>query len=125
MAALLSECSSAWRRGLQRMVGPWVARRLGLAEDWAAPASLSFVYDDDLAHLPIHYIALGAPVSMCAHRRCSRSSASLCKPRHAGVSQELALHAGPNSDLCRAPKPQQLMAEPTTMIFLPLKLRNC
>ena len=65
VAALLSESSSAWRRGLQRMVGPWAARRLGLAEDWAAPASLSFVYDDDLAHLPIHYIALGAPVSMC------------------------------------------------------------
>ena len=74
VAALISEHSSAWRRGLQRVVGSWVLRRLGLREDWAAPAKLGFVYEDDLAHLPVHYIALGAPVSM----RVPHSSARAC-----------------------------------------------
>lgn len=39
-------------------------KKLGLYEDWLAPARLDYVYDDDMANMPIHYIALGAPVSL-------------------------------------------------------------
>ena len=37
-----------------------------MQEDWLAPARLDFVYDDEEANMPIHYIALGSPVSLCA-----------------------------------------------------------
>lgn len=41
-------------------------RRFGVHEDWLKPARLDFVYDDEEANMPIHYIALGSPVSLCA-----------------------------------------------------------
>ena len=77
MAALLSEEGSLWRRGVHRVVGAWLLRRLGLGQDWLAPARLDFVYDDDLGNLPIHYIALGTPVSMCAGL-CSPTVSCVC-----------------------------------------------
>ena len=67
MSALLSEHSPLWKRSMARMLSAWLLRRLGVErEDWLTPAALDFVYDDDAANMPVHYVALGAPVSMCA-----------------------------------------------------------
>jgi len=49
--ALLREQRSVVKRALQ--------------EDWRRPARLDFVYDDDRANMAMHYIAAGAPVSLC------------------------------------------------------------
>lgn len=68
VASLLSAQQSLWKVGVQRLVGSWVLRRFGVQEDWLAPAQLDFVYDDEEANMPIHYIALGSPVSLCAIR---------------------------------------------------------
>lgn len=71
VASLLSAQQSLWKVGVQRLVGSWVLRRFGVQEDWLAPARLDFVYDDEEANMPIHYIALGSPVSLCAiHLPC-------------------------------------------------------
>jgi hypothetical protein len=64
VASLLSEQPSTWKRGIQRVVGSWLLHKLGVYDGWLSPARLDYVYDDDGANMPIHYIALGAPVSM-------------------------------------------------------------
>ena len=38
----------------------------GADQDAASlPATLKYVYEDDLCNLPVHYIACGAPASRC------------------------------------------------------------
>ncbi len=66
MEALLREQRSVVKLALQAMGGRWLLRCLGVEEDWRQPARLDFVYDDDCANMAVHYIAAGAPVSLCA-----------------------------------------------------------
>lgn len=87
VAALLSEEGSLWRRSVHRVVGGWLLRRLGLGQDWLAPARLDYVYDDDLGNLPIHYIALGTPVSMCGRPPYSFSAYAVPQCMHEHDSQ--------------------------------------
>lgn len=63
--ALLREQHSVVKRALQALGGRWLLRCLGVEEDWRRPARLDFVYDDDRANMAMHYIAAGAPVSLC------------------------------------------------------------
>ncbi|KAK9815937.1 hypothetical protein WJX72_012289 [[Myrmecia] bisecta] len=42
---------------------------LGVQPDWAAPARLDFVYEDDDANLPLHYIAFGTPAGLLSRWR--------------------------------------------------------
>ncbi|BDA50235.1 probable Ankyrin repeat and IBR domain-containing protein 1 [Coccomyxa sp. Obi] len=90
VASLLSAQQSLWKVGVQRLVGSWVLRRFGVQEDWLAPARLDFVYDDEEANMPIHYIALGSPVSLV-----SRLLSSLC------IRSPGAGHASDRAELLR------------------------
>ena len=65
MEALLREQRSVIKRALQAVGGRWLLACLGVEEDWRQPARLDFVYDDDCANMAVHYIAAGAPVSLC------------------------------------------------------------
>ncbi|CAL8465257.1 g4792 [Coccomyxa elongata] len=90
VASLLSAQQSLWKVGVQRLVGSWVLRRFGVREDWLAPARLDFVYDDEEANMPIHYIALGSPASLV-----SRLLSSLC------IRSSGAGHASDRAELLR------------------------
>ena len=63
--ALLREQRSIVKLALQAVGGRWLLACLGVEEDWRQPARLDYVYDDDCANMAVHYIAAGAPVSLC------------------------------------------------------------
>jgi hypothetical protein len=69
--ALLREQRSVVKRALQALGGRWLLRCLGVEEDWRRPARLDYVYDDDRANMAMHYIAAGAPVSLCGPAACA------------------------------------------------------
>ncbi len=61
---LLAPQRSWWRSAVKTVGGRWGLRAFSIPDNWQEPASLDYVYDDDEANMPIHYIAAGAPVSM-------------------------------------------------------------
>lgn len=64
MEVLVAPEKSIWKSAVGALFGPWGLRALGVPENWQEGASLDYVYDDDQANLPIHYIAYGSHVSM-------------------------------------------------------------
>eukprot|EP00884_Botryococcus_braunii_P009051 jgi/Botrbrau1/18147/Bobra.53_1s0018.1 len=61
---LLAPEKSIWKTVIEYLLGPWGLRMLGVPENWREGARLEYVYDDDQANLPIHYMAFGSPASI-------------------------------------------------------------
>lgn len=55
--------STGWKSVVGGFFGSRIVRLVGIDPDWQDPAFLEFVYEDDEANLPVHYIALGLPAS--------------------------------------------------------------
>jgi hypothetical protein len=84
---LLAPEKSLWKLAVGAVFGTWGLRTLGIPENWQEGASLDYVYDDDQANLPIHYMAYGSPISMCVAHPSVRVLKSPC-------------HTSPSPALC-------------------------